>query len=125
MKTILLDTNVLLRLVLKDTPSQYKESYSIVYKSGSSILYVSQIIVFEIAFILDKYYKFEKEKVVDALKFILDVDQLTVESKKILITAVRVFEDNNVSFVDSFLVARAKSTGFELKTFDKRLKKLI
>lgn len=79
--------------------------------------------LFEINFALEKYYGFTKDQIIDKLTVIISSPYLKVESKEIFQKAISVYKNANISFVDSFLLAKAKLEKLEIFTFDKKLSK--
>lgn len=126
MRKVLLDTNALLRFFLNDIPEQKKAVDKLLRgaKAGEESLIVSQIVVFELAFILEKYYQFAKDLVVDRLKNLVLTKYLKVESRETFILALSLYSATSVSFVDCFLIAKAKQLKSEIFSFDKELIKL-
>lgn len=126
MKIVVVDTNIFLRLLLNDIPLQTKASERLLKqaKRGIVLVKVAQIVLFEINFILDKYYSFKKEVRIEKLKVIVATDYLNIESRDIFEKALQKYSENRVSFVDAFLSAKALIEEAELFTFDKKLKKI-
>ncbi len=126
MKSIVLDTNALLRFLLNDIPSQRKLTEQLLNKAKNNQikLIIVQAVVFEIDFILRKYYLFEKEVVLKQLKPLISTKYLGLEDRDIFSKALTIYEERNISFVDSFLLAKVKDLGGELFTFDQDLNKL-
>ncbi len=123
MKKVILDTNCFIRLFLNDIPAQVHtvELYLQKAKSGEVDISVPEIVLFEIQFILSKYYNVDKQIVVSHLKAIVSSEYLTVVSRKTFLKALDIFKTNSVSFADCFLAAQADLEKRELVTFDKRL----
>ncbi len=126
MKTIIIDTNGFLRLFLNDIPKQADQVEQIIHKAKKEQVSISvpSIILFEINFILDKFYNLEKQDIIQKLKSLIVATYLHVESRDIFSKALYFYEKNNVSLVDSFLIAKAQEESAELFTLDKRLDKL-
>lgn len=125
MKTLLVDTNIFLRSLLNDVPSQAKRANKIISdaKNGRIKLVTSQIILFEVIFSLSKFYKFSKEQVVKAIEHIIGSEYFNLESRLDFISALEIFRNNNLDFTDCFLVARSMHGNLGLATFDEKLKK--
>lgn len=125
MRLIFVDTNAFLRFLLNDIPQQ-KEAFErliILAKQSKVSLFISQIVIFELYFILDKYYHFAREEIIDKLKSIIAVSYLEIQDKASFRNAIKLFNQNrNISFVDCFLLSKAELENAELFTFDKRLK---
>lgn len=127
MKQFIVDTNAILRFFLNDIPTQQKAIEKLFQRAKRSeiTLLVPQIVVFELNFILDKYYRFNKEKIINTLKPLVSADYLEVESKEVFIPALTLYDNSTASFVDCFLLCRAKLEKAKLYTFDKKLKKTV
>lgn len=126
MKSVIVDTNVFLRFFLSDIPQQKKACEQLLKKAKHNeiTLKVSQIVLFEIDYTLRKYYQFEKEVVIKHLKPLVATAYIDIESREIFQKALLLYEKEHISFVDSFLLAKAELEDAELFTFDKKLEKL-
>lgn len=126
MKRYLLDTNVFLRFLLSDVPqlALEAENYFKKAKQGRILLSLPQIVVFEIAFALEKEYKFKRSKIVEHLKPLLTAPYIEVEDRNLFLEAMDLYEEKSLSLVDVFLFYKAKDANAEVLSFDKRLKKL-
>lgn len=125
-KRYLIDTNVLLRLLLQDIPSQYNQAEKLFLdaKNGKTDLIIPQIVIFEINFALKKFYHLKKEDIIEKLKSLVSTDYVQVESRDTFQQTFILYKKNNVSFVDCFLIAKTQVEEAELFTFDHKLKKL-
>ncbi len=126
MTELVLDTNILLRFLLKDIPSQYDLAVKKIKQARKEKikLIVPQIVIFEITYALIKGYGFEKDKVVKALKGLIFSKDLVVDDREIFTEALKMFKEKNLSLVDCFLYTYAKRIGTEVFTFDKALQKI-
>jgi uncharacterized protein len=126
MRTIFVDANAFLRFLLNDIPEQKKEFEKLLNlaKASKIKLNVPQIIIFEINFSLQKYYKFSKSEVVDKLQTIIETPYLRIQDGEALRDAVILYSQNDLSLTDCFLYIKAKEKDAELFTFDKVLKAL-
>ncbi len=123
MKSVLPDTNLFLRYLLDDVPSQVKiaEKLFTEAKKGKIELYVPQIIIFEIHFALIKYYLFPKSEVIDKLENVVSTDYFSIEDRDVFLKTIDIYRKKNIGFVDSFLKALCESKNFKLLSFDKKL----
>lgn len=126
MKSIVIDTNAFLRLLLNDIPNQADQVERLIRqaKKGQVKIIVPQVIFFEIDFILRKYYGFEKKEIIGKLQSLVSVSYFMVESKDIFQKALTLYNENTISFVDCFLVAKSGIEEVDIFTFDKDLNKL-
>lgn len=126
MKKIIVDANVFLRYLFNDIPEQKRVFEKLLQRAKKLevALFVPQIIIFEIQFILDKYYHIEKKEVVDKLKSLVSSGYIQVENREAFLSALSLYANENVSFVDCFLIVKAKSEKAELFTFDQKAQKI-
>lgn len=127
MRSVIVDTNSFLRLILNDNAGQVKAFEQLIKqaKQKKLVLKVAQIVIFEIDYILDKYYQFGKDTRIEKIKIVIETPYLDLESRNIFSKAILLYSKHNVSFVDSFLKAKALLENAELFTFDKKLIKII
>lgn len=126
MKRVILDANTFLRLFLDDVPSQADEVVRVLEdgKEGKQSLAVPQIVIFEIAFALEKYYHFPKQTIIEKIKTILVMAYLRIQDREIFKDALELFGKENLSLSDCFLIYFAKESNAGIFTFDKKLIKL-
>lgn len=126
MKRIIIDTNGYLRLLLNDIPQQSDKVEALLQqaKKGEIEIFLPQIVVFEIVFILEKYYQLSKEETLDKIESLVSTGYVTIESKEILLGAIALYRETSISFVDCFLTTLTASNRATLFTFDKKLEKL-
>lgn len=127
MRTVIIDANAFLRYLLNDIPQQAEQVETLFEqaKKGKIRLVVPQIIIFEIAFALDKYYKFPKEVTISKLQSILSATFLQIQDVEIFIQGLLLYKRKSISLTDSFVLAKAENDRAEIFTFDERLKKII
>jgi predicted nucleic-acid-binding protein len=126
MKQYIIDTNAFLRFFLDDNKKQKERIENLLKqaKQGEIALFVPQIIIFEIQFILDKYYHFDKQDIIEKLTALVSSSYLLVEKKDIFLFALTLYSKKNISFVDCFLASQSKAIEAELFTFDEKLRKV-
>lgn len=127
MRTVIIDANTFLCYLLNDIPQQAEQVETLFEqaKKGKIRLVVPQIIIFEIAFALDKYYKFPKEVTISKLQSILSATFLQIQDMEIFIQGLLLYKRKSISLTDSFVLAKAENDRAEIFTFDERLKKII
>lgn len=125
-KKVVADTNIFLRFLLHDIPTQYIEAQKLFNKAKEKKidLLVPQIIIFEIAYALDKYYNFPKYEVIDKLKSLLSSEYFNIQNRDLFQLMLDSYKEGNLELVDYFIFYFAKAEKAELFTFDKNLKKL-
>jgi predicted nucleic acid-binding protein len=122
-----IDTNALLRLFLNDIPEQKEQIENLIKKAKNQevILYVPQIVLFELSFVLDKYYNIERMEIVKLLQAMSSSDYLKVEDADIFIESLSLFDSiPTLSLRECFLVTFAKDKDANVFTLDKKMKKV-
>jgi|SRR6185312_15262179 len=126
MKSVILDTNGFLRMLLNDIPEQADQVVELIKKAKAAKvqILVPQIIIFEINFILEKYYLFKKPEIIEKLKALITSSYFVIESRDTFSKALIFYSQTTVSLVDCFLLSKANLEDSELFTFDQKLQKL-
>ncbi len=122
-----IDTNVLLRLLVRDHETQVRaaERFIATHCSSEDPGFVSRSVVIETAWALRKIYGYERLQIAAAIRGLLDVSELEVESADEIHSAVTDFEKSTAGFVDCLLAKTNASDGCEHTiTFDRRAAKL-
>jgi len=116
-----LDTNMLLRLTLRDIPEQYETVKSLVTAPGARY-YVADMAVVEMVHALMHHYGFSRAQVSEVVRAIIS-DSALETNAVLLESAVACFVAHvSLSFVDCYLAEQARECGnTPLLTFDKKL----
>jgi len=118
----LVDTNIILRYVLKDHPEMYAKA--------KEFLEVQEItipleIVAEVVYVLEKVYHTERTDIRQTLLTLTEYDNLRFLERDILLPALALYSDNRVDFIDAVLAAYQKARHATIHTFDQALQKLL
>lgn len=126
MKSLLVDANIFLRLFLNDVPKEQQEAAKLLQKAKDKKLnlIVLQIVIFEIEFILSKYYLSPKHEIIYRLQSIVSAPYLDIQDREVFQRALKIYEGKSLSLVDCFLAAKSEINNIGIFTFDKQLKKL-
>jgi predicted nucleic-acid-binding protein len=114
-----LDSNILLRLLLKDIPAQHDAVLKLFAKESS--FNVADTAFIEIAFVLERHYRFSRRQILEAIQGLLDLSQ--IGGKASIQDALDIFLAHpGLSFEDCYLAADSKTKRAEpLWTFDRKL----
>jgi predicted nucleic-acid-binding protein len=120
-KTESLDTNAVLRLLLKDIPEQYQAVLALLRREGVQY-HIDDLAVAEVAYVVEALYKMERRTVAALLGALFDEPSITY-NEEVFSKAVPFWEEHpKLSFYDSYLVWAAKLAGkTPYWTFDKKL----
>ena len=125
MRGVLVDTNAWLRYLLRDNDIQYKEMSLLMkkMKKGEVELILTNEVVLEICYVLKSFYKIDKEKISKELSNLVLVKGIVADS--IWKVILPIYSQKNLSLLDILMKCLASSNGWELFTFDKKLKEGI
>lgn len=120
------DTNVILRFLVGDNASQRKkaENYFKEAEQGKRTLIIKPLVVAECCFVLESFYKRDRDEIASAFETFLSQKWLKVEDRKAMISMWKYYREN-LHFVDSYLLSWAKSNKAEILSFDKQLMKRV
>lgn len=124
---IALDTNVLVRLLTRDDEKQAERARKLFdqHASKDGALFVSDVVLAELAWTLDRSYRLERNEIARAVRSLLDNATLRFESAEVVRAALALQEQAGTSFPDCLIAARAQEQECKsLVTFDKGMKNL-
>jgi len=120
-----LDTNVLVRYLVKDDPRQASKASAYIRSAieRSETLFLNHIVLCEVVWVLESAYRYPKNAVLDVLEKVLLTKQFRIERKDEVWAALEEYRENEGDFAD-YLIGRANhSRGCEhTVTFDQTLK---
>ena len=118
-----LDTNVLLRYLLRDEPAQAGRA-DLEIERGERFL-IDGIVLCEMVWVLEVGYGFSRGDVAAALERILATAQFEIEDKDVALAALDDFRGSTADFSDCLIGRRNRAGGAqETVTFDRSLKGL-
>ena len=117
-----LDTNVLVRLIVRDDPGQVTRAEAFV-EAGA---WVSLLVLAETVWVLQSVYGLDQRRVVTAVEMLLDHDRLTLQDEDVVRRAHATFRSEpTVEFSDCLIVETARKAGHRpVGTFDRRLSRV-
>ncbi len=124
-----LDTNVIIRYLVQDHPGQAQKASRFIEKSiaAGETLWICQITLCEIFWVLERSYELSREELVSTLKMLLRTRQIRIERDDIVKLALQDYERNpKVDFPDC-MIGR-QNASFECVstcTFDKNAAKQL
>ncbi len=104
---IFLDTNILLRFILKDHPIYSPKSEEIIKKidKGEVRVYISWPTILEVVFVLQNSIKLPKKEIGEKLLPIFHLENVNLEQKVLLDTVFEYYIDKNISLTDAYNAA--------------------
>lgn len=117
---VVLDANVILRYLLNDNEAMAREAESII---KTEVTMVPIEVIAEVVYVLKGVYSVDRIKIRDALMEFLS--EVTVAEKEIIQVGLDTYAENKLDFVDCILYAYSCVKKYDIKTFDKKLNKLL
>lgn len=102
-----LDTNILLRFILKDHPKYSPKAETIIKKidHGEVKVYISWPTILEVVFVLQNSIKLPKKEITEKLLPIFHLENVNLEQKGLLDTVFEYYVEKNISLTDAYNVA--------------------
>lgn len=122
-----LDTNVLVRLLVQDDPTQLAAAKRLIRRcvDAGEALYVPVTVALELEWVLRSNFGFSKDTIIQTLAQLLSTIDISFESENALEIALALFAQGSADFSDCLHVALAGMAGERpLWTFDKAASKL-
>jgi len=119
---IAVDTNILVRYFTQDDSVQAKAVNGLLqkYLGQAQSIFINNIVICELIWVLDKGYKYSKDQIVFVLKSVLSTEEFVFEHHTILRLAVEDYEIKNFDFSDSLIAQLNRHYGYEVTiSFDK------
>ena len=86
-------------------------------------VYLSNEVMAEIIYVLEKYYKFKRKIIFEKIYSLMNADNVFNFDKQFVLKALEIYNDSRLDFVDCLLCAYSEID--EIATFDKKLLKCI
>lgn len=118
-----LDTNVLVRYVVRDDKRQTAAATSLIEQQCTKDApgFVSQLVVAELFWVLARGYGYPKVMIVRVIAKLLSAVELQVETVEDVWTALRAYQAGPADFADYLIGFRGRAFGCEATaTFDKK-----
>lgn len=118
-----IDTNLFLRYLTNDVPEQADTVDALLQQAEAKTvqLYTNRLVIAEIVWTLERFYKKSKLEIRDAVLAILNTPGLTVEARDQLLQAAVWYEEKNVDFIDACIAAQLFDEGPDtIYTFNRK-----
>jgi predicted nucleic acid-binding protein len=107
--TAFVDTNILIRHLTGDPPDQAQRATR--YLQHAEQLFLSDLILAEVAYVLESYYDVARPQVAETLRSVLAFRAIQVVDRALVQRSVELYEVHSRDFADAYLVASAERTG--------------
>jgi predicted nucleic-acid-binding protein len=122
-KRIVIDTNLLIRYLVNDDSRKAQIVDTLLKKAGKGDIRIlmPSIVVAELVWVLESFYKMETAEIADLVDSILNTPGLAVSDDSIVRSALKRYRTKGVDLVDAWIAAYAQDKGAnEIHTFDKK-----
>lgn len=126
MNSYLVNTNLFLRFITQDLPSQaelakkrFEEA-----REGKIKLEVTPLTIAEILFVLQGTIAFSKEEAVEKTIGLMREPWITIEHKRVVIEALQLYRSYSIDFIDLLTFALARTKRKRILSFDRDYDKL-
>jgi predicted nucleic-acid-binding protein len=126
MKPTVLDTNVILRYLLKDNAQLYEQALTLIspVKNGTAKAHILEGVLVECVYVLLKVYAVSRPEIVSALTGLLNYPRIVNSDKERQKQSLILFRDCNVDIVDALIHVTATENDWDIASFDRDLRKL-
>ena len=119
---VILDTNAILRFVLRDNPSMEEEVKLLL---SNKACFIPVEVIAEIVYVLSKIYGVERSVISKTITDLTKLTNITIAQKDVVIHAFDVYASTTFDFVDCLLIGYSKEKQYSVFTFDKKLQKYL
>ncbi|OGK38577.1 hypothetical protein A3F03_00470 [Candidatus Roizmanbacteria bacterium RIFCSPHIGHO2_12_FULL_41_11] len=122
---IFIDTSVIIRFLTRDDEKKYHSCVQLFtqIEVGRLRPYISNIVIIEVIFVLNRLYQFPKKAVLEAIDKLLKLRNMTVIEKTDSKRSLELFSQINIKFQDC-LIATQLPINCTLVTYDQEFKKI-
>lgn len=116
------DTNVFLRFLVNDDPEKADACEELFRKAiaGDEALSTSDMVIYEIIWVLESYYELKKSDIRESVEKILNTRNLHCPNKEIIISALSIYVEKNIDFIDAYNAFMLKLDKInEINSYDK------
>jgi predicted nucleic-acid-binding protein len=122
-KRAVIDTNLLVRYLTEDDPSKANDVKRLLLKAKQEVirLLIPSVVIAELVWVLQSFYKLERSEIVPLLNAILHTHGVEVSDKTVVSDAIAIYRDEAIDFIDAWIVAFAKAAEVrDIYTFDRK-----
>ena len=116
----LIDTNLIIRFLVNDNPQKVSKVEKLLKDKGNTNILLDTIVA-EIIWVLSSYYSLNKKEIIDKVRALIHVE--TIECNAFFLDrSLTLWAENNISYIDAYLVTIAELGNMTLYSYDKKLK---
>ena len=122
-KKVVIDTNLLVRYLINDDQKKAAAVDNLLDKAikGELRIVVPSVVIAELVWVLESFYQLEADAILELVEAIVNTSGLDVTDKSTVISALRLYKNRNIDFIDAWIIEFAKERGIKtIYTFDKK-----
>lgn len=125
-RTVTLDTNIILRYLLADHPVFFAKANQLfqIAQKGEIKLFIDEVVVAEIIWTLLSFHKVKKSDFCSRLSTLISLPIVSTRNKQALLRAINIYDHQNVDYIDAWIYSVSKARNYPVATFDADFKKL-
>lgn len=117
------DSNVILRLLVRDDDVQNRAARGFLASSGH--IFIAHVVLVEVVWALTSTYGFPKPRVIAAIERLLELEGISIQDAPLVQRALTNYRAGNADFSDCLILEIARRENeLPLGTFDARLARL-
>jgi len=115
-----LDTNVLIRHLTGDPPSQARRATAML--GGTDELILTDLVLAEMVYVLESFYETPRADIAGMVRALLALPSIAVADCDLMLRAVELYEIMRLDFAEAYLVALAELSGVNrVASFDRQI----
>lgn len=117
------DTNVLIRFLVRDDEHQSEIVYNTLKKAeaGAEVLFVPMLVCLEVIWVLESVYAIDRDEIIDSFEALLSMPVLQFEAQSTVRRFIGLAQKSKTDLPDLLIAAAGEAAGCErVLTFDKR-----
>lgn len=118
-KQMIADTNILIRLFIKDDDAQIEQLVRLI-EQGDTTFYILSLVLIESYWVLRKVYGFEKVAILQVFEEFVESDGVELEEDILMQRVLARFREVNVDFVDVYLAEKSRSLELPILTWNSK-----
>lgn len=122
-----IDTNVLVRFLIRDDESQFEKARKLIRRevAAGRRVFVNQLVIMETEWVLRSRYAVPKAQIVETISGLLDSIEIRFEDEPSIEEALFMWKDSSADFADCLIGAKNRRQGCRsTATFDAKASQL-
>ncbi len=124
---IFIDTNIFLRYFEREDEQAYRKTEKLFTEivNGNITGISTSLVIAEVIWVLEKFYNWDKEEICNNIKLILRTPNIIFKERAILLEAINIYRERNISFIDAYNYSYMKANNVtKICSLDKDFDKL-